>query len=60
MRRREFIAGAAGAAMSFAHPVFAQSAASPGIKRIAIFHPTEDPEGLSFKTRGAYSAFLFS
>jgi putative tryptophan/tyrosine transport system substrate-binding protein len=59
MRRREFIAGTAGAAaMSVAHPAFAQAAALPGIKRIAIFHPTENPDSLSFKTLGAYSAFF--
>ena len=42
MRRREFIAGtAATAALSFAWPACAQTnARSPGVKRLAIFHPS--------------------
>ena len=45
MRRREFIAGtAATAALSFAWPACAQTnARSPGVKRLAIFHPTDHP-----------------
>jgi putative ABC transport system substrate-binding protein len=59
MRRREFIAGtAATAAISVAQPVFAQTGPSTGIKRIAVFHPTENPNGLNFRTHGAYSAFF--
>ena len=59
MRRREFIAGtAATAAMCAAQPMFAQTATLTGIKRIAVFHPTENPDSLSFKTRGAYSALF--
>src|SRR5438477_8522703 len=58
MRRREFIGGTAATAMlSFAQPVCAQTSPS-GIKRIAIFLPTENPEDLSFKTRGAYSTYF--
>ncbi len=43
MRRREFIAGtAATAALSFAWPACAQTnARSTGLKRLAIFHPSE-------------------
>lgn len=43
MRRREFIAGtAATAALSFAWPACAQTnARSTGVKRLAIFHPSE-------------------
>src|SRR5258708_4900502 len=43
MRRREVIAGTATtAALSFASPSSAQTnARSPGVKRLAIFHPNE-------------------
>ena len=60
MRRRDFILGtAATAAMGFATEVHGQSdARSPGVKRVALFHPTERPESLSFKTHGAYSAYF--
>jgi putative ABC transport system substrate-binding protein len=59
MRRREFIAGTAAlAAMGFAHPVFAQANPSPGVKRLAIFHPTETIEGLTIKGRPGYKAFF--
>ena len=49
MRRREFIAGtAATAALSFAWPAFSQTnSRSPGVKRLAIFHSSEPPEGLT-------------
>jgi putative ABC transport system substrate-binding protein len=57
MRRREFIVGTVATA-AMPQRVFAQSAPSTGIKRIAVFHPTENPDRLSFKTRGAYSAFF--
>ena len=59
MRRREFITGtAATAAMGFAQPIFAQTETrSPVIKRIAMFHPSEPPEGLSINDRPAYKAF---
>jgi len=58
-RRRTFIWGtAATPATGVAQPVFAQNAQTNGIKRIAVFHPTEDPGDLSFKTRGAYSALF--
>src|SRR5215831_21002098 len=46
MRRREFVAGtAATAAMGFAQPIWAETnARSTGVKRIAIFYPTEIDE----------------
>ena len=50
MRRREFIAGTAATAFSFASRAHAQpSARSPVTKRIAIFFPSEFPEGRGFK-----------
>ena len=60
MRRREFITGtAATAAMGFAQPIFAQTETRlPVIKRIAMFHPSEPPEGLSINGRPAYKAFF--
>jgi len=60
MRRREFITGtAATAAMGFAQPIFAQTETRlPVIKRIAMFHPSEPPEGLSINGRRAYKAFF--
>ena len=58
MRRREFIAGtAATAALSFAWPARAQTnARSPGVKRLAIFHPSEPPEGMT--SNGRYKAYF--
>jgi putative ABC transport system substrate-binding protein len=58
MRRREFIAGtAAAAALSFAWPACAQSnTRSPGVKRLAIFHPSEPPEALA--SSGRYKAYF--
>jgi hypothetical protein len=46
MRRREFIAGtAATTAMGFAQPIWAETnARSTGVKRLAIFYPTEIDE----------------
>ncbi|MBR0799276.1 ABC transporter substrate-binding protein [Bradyrhizobium jicamae] len=60
MRRREFITGtAATAAMGFARPTFAQTETRlPAIKRIAMVHPSEPPEGLSINGRPAYKAFF--
>jgi ABC transporter substrate binding protein len=60
MRRREFIAGAATtAALSFAWSASAQTnARSPGVKRLAMFHPTEPPEGLTPSGRRAYKAYF--
>jgi putative ABC transport system substrate-binding protein len=60
MRRREFIKGtAATVAMGFAQPIFAQTETRlPVIKRIAMFHPSEPPEGLSINGRPAYKAFF--
>ena len=57
MRRREFIAGtAATAALSFAWPACAQTnARSPGVKRLAIFHPVRPPEQLTPK--GGYRPY---
>ena len=49
MRPRDFIAGTtATVALSLAKPVCAETGARTGaIKRIAFFHPTEPPEGLT-------------
>jgi len=50
MRRREFIAGTAATAFNCASRAHAQpSARSPVTKRIAIFFPSEFPEGRAFK-----------
>ena len=60
MRRRVFIAGAAAtAAMGFSKPICAQDNATlPVPKRIAIFHPTEPPEGLTVNGRRAYKTYF--
>ena len=60
MRRREFIAGTVAiAAMGIAQPICAQTnAPSPVTKRIAIFHPTEPPAGLTVDGRRAYKAYF--
>ena len=60
MRRREFIAGtAAMAAMGFARPIGAQTnAQSTGVSRLAIFHPTEPPEGLTPNGRRSFKAYF--
>jgi putative tryptophan/tyrosine transport system substrate-binding protein len=60
MRRREFIAGTAiTAALSFAKPVYAQTGArSPGIKRIAIVHTSEKPEGMTINGRRSFKAYF--
>ena len=62
MRRRQFIAGtAATATMGFARTVYAETNARPtGIKRVAVFHPT-DPhplEGLTINGRRGYKAYF--
>src|SRR3954471_23742666 len=59
MRRREFIAGtAATAALSFAWPACAETNTTrlAGVKRIAIFHPSEPPEALA--SSGRYKAYF--
>ena len=58
MRRREFIAGtAATAALSFAWPARAQTNnRSPRVQRLAIFHPSEPPEGMT--SNGRYKAYF--
>ena len=59
MRRREFIAGtAATAAMGFAQPICAQTNVRPGVKRIAIFHPTDPPEEITSNTNRVYKAYF--
>src|ERR1700730_18393400 len=60
MRRREFIAGtAATAAQSFAWPACAQTnPRSPGIKRLAIFHPSEPPEGLTSNGLSTFKVYF--
>jgi len=59
MRRREFIAGtAATAAMGFAQPICAQTNARPGVKRIAIFHPTDPPEQITSNANRVYKAYF--
>ena len=59
MRRRQFIAGtAATAAMGFAQPICAQTNARPGVKRIAIFHPTDPPEEMTSNANRVYKAYF--
>jgi putative tryptophan/tyrosine transport system substrate-binding protein len=60
MRRRAFIAGmAATAAMGFTKPICARNnATSSGPKRIAMFHPTEPPDGLTVNGRRAYKTYF--
>jgi putative ABC transport system substrate-binding protein len=60
MRRREFIAAtAATAAVGFARPIHAQNdIKSPDTKRIAVFHPSEPPEGLTVNGRRGYKAYF--
>src|SRR6516225_4221194 len=59
MRRREFIAGtAATAAMGFAQPICAQTNARPGVKRIAIFHPTDPPKEITSNANRVYKAYF--
>ena len=60
MRRREFIAGiAATATTGIAQPISAQTNAQlPVAKRIAIFHPTEPPEGMTINGRRAFKAYF--
>ncbi|SFN65968.1 hypothetical protein SAMN05216573_1185 [Bradyrhizobium sp. Rc3b] len=62
MRRREYVAGTAiTAALSFEKPVYAQTdARSPGIKRIAIVHTAEKPEGMTINGRLTFKAILGS
>jgi putative ABC transport system substrate-binding protein len=57
MRRREFIAGTmATVTTEFAQPLYAQ--VDGRVKRIAIFHPTEPPDGLTMNGRRAYKAYF--
>jgi ABC-type uncharacterized transport system substrate-binding protein len=60
MRRREFIAGTATTAgLSFAWPARAQTnPRPPGVKRLAIFHPSEPPEGMTSKGRLTFKAYF--
>jgi putative tryptophan/tyrosine transport system substrate-binding protein len=60
MRRREFIAGtAATAALSFAWPACAQTnTRPPGVKRLAIFHPTDPVELITSSGRPQYKAYF--
>ena len=60
MKRREFITGTvATSAMGIAQPIRAQINASPPVtKRIAIFHPTEPPAGLTINGRRAYKTYF--
>src|SRR6516162_5999747 len=59
MRRRQFIAGtAATAAMGLAQPICAQTNARPGVKRIAIFHPTDPPEQITSNANRVYKAYF--
>jgi putative tryptophan/tyrosine transport system substrate-binding protein len=46
------------AAMGFAQPVFAESTPVLGVKRIAVFHPSEPPEGISINGRRGFKAFF--
>jgi putative tryptophan/tyrosine transport system substrate-binding protein len=59
MRRREFIAGTAATALAgFAQPTCAQTSARPGVKRLAIFHPTDPPEEITSNANRAYKAYF--
>jgi putative ABC transport system substrate-binding protein len=60
MRRREFIAGTAiTAALNFAKPVYAQAdTRPPGMKRIAIVHTSEKPEGMTTNGRHSFKAYF--
>lgn len=60
MRRREFIAGAAAtAALSFARQAYAQtSARTPVIKRIAMVHSAERPEGMTVNGRRMFKGYF--
>jgi putative tryptophan/tyrosine transport system substrate-binding protein len=60
MRRREFIAGTATtAALSFAWPACAQTnTRSPGVKRLAMFHPTRPPEEQTPNRWPVYKAYF--
>src|SRR5258705_13186823 len=60
MRRREFIAGTATTAgLSFAWPARAQTnPRPPGVKRLAIFHPSEPPGGMTSKGRLTFKAYF--
>ena len=59
MRRREFIIGTVvSSVLGYAQPVCAQADARSFKKRIAIFHPTEKPEGLTINGRRAYKSFF--
>jgi putative ABC transport system substrate-binding protein len=44
--------------MGFAQPVCAQTNARPGVKRLAIFHPTDPPEGMTSNAHRAYKAYF--
>jgi putative ABC transport system substrate-binding protein len=60
MQRRDFIAGtAATAALTLAWPTYAQTnAPTPVVKRIAIVHPTEEPEGMTVNGRRSFKAYF--
>lgn len=60
MQRREFIAGTvATATMGFPRPIFGETnGSSLSKKRIAIFHPTEPPVGLTINGRRAYKTYF--
>src|SRR5215470_9796605 len=59
MRRREFIAGTAATALAgFAQPTCAQTSARPGVRRLAIFHPTDPPEEITSNANRVYKAYF--
>jgi putative tryptophan/tyrosine transport system substrate-binding protein len=59
MRRREFIAGTAATALAgFAQPSCAQTSARPGVKGLAIFHPTDRPEEITSNANRVYKAYF--
>src|SRR5262249_35792536 len=59
MRRREFIAGTAATALAgFAQPTCAQTSARPGVRRLAIFHPTDRPEEITSNANRVYKAYF--
>ena len=60
MRRREFIAGpAAATATSLARQGRAQTGTSASkMKRVAMFHPSEPPEGMTVNGRRSFKAYF--
>ena len=61
MRRREFIAGAAAAtATSLARQgrAWQTGTSASKMKRVAMFHPSEPPEGMTVNGRRSFKAYF--